>query len=91
MGANLTDLVDDALEELRAWQASEPDGVKRSGPFYGDLAARLLRLKAAHTVDAADWLYNDLMRRLLESGPLGGDFLPSLERISARIGDLHKR
>ena len=91
MRVDLRELVDDAVRELSAWQESEPDGVKRSRVFYRDLEAKLLRLKADRTVDVADWLYHDVMRHIMKSGPIASDFVPSLERISARIADLRKR
>ena len=76
--------------ELREWRESSPEASDYTGEFYEKVLRYLDVIRQGRTIDMVDWQYNALMRHIMANGPMSGDFLPSLSKLSATIAQDRK-
>jgi hypothetical protein len=73
-----------AIIEIRAFAATE-EGRKWDSQWYAHIEDLVARTKSAGTEEAAESLLDVLVRYIVDSGPIGKSFAPSVDTALAAL------
>jgi hypothetical protein len=81
---SLREYLDAALRELAvwSWHSRAPDPDPTPPDFYAGLREQLIRARTATTIQQLDAAVQAIVRGIVDSGPLTGDFVPSLHALA---------
>jgi hypothetical protein len=79
---SLRECLDAALQELSVWKIRAPDPDPTPPDFYAGLREQLMGARRATTIQQLDAAVQAIVHGIVDSGPLTGDFLPSLHTLA---------